>query len=294
MVQVSSTDDKTRELLNSTGFPFQHHCAEIIKGLEEFQVSMEVPFTDPPGNGPLLGVHGQIDIVAAHPDPSNTLLVCFVIECKRASEQIKNWILIPNRQQDPRWPLFIVSGTAADGTYQLSANRNISFVDLGYPDGPAFDYCINGIEMNSSLGALNRQSDEKIFKPLRQVSHATHALESANPKVVEGIDYFRQRSMSHVYVPVVLTTADIYVADFQPESVHGGDIAAGDLKLGKPKPWVSYEFPLPDHLGYSINRQDGSTAPVNKRTIFVVNDEHMKDFFLKALNVDVSTDPPAR
>ncbi|WP_166664084.1 hypothetical protein [Actinophytocola oryzae] len=46
-----------------------------------------------------------------------------------------------------------------------------------------------------------------------------------------------------------------------------------------------YEFPLPDYLSYEVPRGDGPTF-VNKRTVFIVNDSAIDDFFSKATLVE--------
>ncbi|TQM81261.1 hypothetical protein FHX81_3624 [Saccharothrix saharensis] len=96
--------------------------------------------------------------------------------------------------------------------------------------------------------------DEKVYKPLKQVAHATHAFESMHPKVVEGVNYFRNDDAypTRLYVPVIITTANIYVPEFEPQDVVKGDVQPGKLSLGEPRKWASYEFPLPDFLGYHV------------------------------------------
>ena len=290
-----SMTEKTLEILNNTGFPFQHFCANQIAQIDGYEVSMEVPYTDPPTNGPILGVHGQIDILAVHTSQSDDALVCFIIECKRANEKIKNWILLPNKQQKPVWPTTIFCMEAAGQPQQLSVARNARFPSLGYHEGSDFEYCINGIEMNSHMQAINREPAEKIFKPLQQVAHGSHGYELMFPKVVEGIDLLREPKHSMlVSVPVIVTTANLYLAEFDPSTVVMGDIPANGLDLGQPKPWLSYEYPLPDHQSYEINREDGSVVAVGKRTIFIVNDKYLTEFFAKASDVVLSNEPPRK
>jgi len=283
---VSAPSEKIREILNFSGYPFQHHCADRISRLEQYQISAEVPFTYPPTNGPLLGVHGTMDLLAARPDSKNRLLVCFVIECKKANDKIKNWILLPNKQQSPRWSTFIISRLPPGEREQLSVTRGVTFPELGYGKSGQYDYCVNGIEVNTALTSANQDKGEKIYNPLKQVAHGVRAFESAHPKVVEGIEYFREsKHQERFYIPVVITTANLYVIDFPLDKVTQGEVPAGDLSLGDAKKWISYEFPLPDYLSYEIDRAEEGTVFVNKRTVFVVNDKAIDEFFSKAVDV---------
>lgn len=124
--------EKIREILNFSGYPFQHYCVDLIGKLDKFQVSAEIPYTHPPTNGPLLGVHGSIDAIAACPDIQGEKLVIFVVECKKANDRIKNWILLPNKQQRPKWPTFTSSEVPADNQEALGATRSAIFPRLGY------------------------------------------------------------------------------------------------------------------------------------------------------------------
>src|SRR6266545_5159393 len=181
--------EKIRQILNFSGYPFQHHCADRISQLDQYQLSAEVPFTHPRTNGPLLGVHGTIDLLAARPDLKNETLLCFVIECKKANDKIKNWILLPNRHQNPRWPTFMCSELSLpDKREQLGATRSPTFPELGYARGSQYDYYTNGIEVNVALTSANQDKGEKIHNPLKQVSHAARAFEGTRPKIVEGIE----------------------------------------------------------------------------------------------------------
>lgn len=291
-------NEKVLGLLNTTGYPFQHYCSQVISNLDGFQVSVEVPFTDPPSNGPLIGAHGQIDILACCPDRASNVFVCFVIECKRANEKIKNWVFLRNHQQDPRWPTFVMSMTTGDNSGsspQLQIFRNVRFPALGYSELDRYDYCVNGLEINQNLSSINRDQSEKIYKPMVQVIHASHAFETMHPKIIEGIDYLRQESGKLVlHLPVIVTTAELYLADFDPALVQKGDIQPGDLNFGSPRSWISYEFPLPDYLSYGLNRPGEGQTVVAKRTVFVVNYQSLTDFFVKACSTAVSGNPPVR
>ncbi len=282
-VDTDPVVDRALEIVNETGFPFQHQCADAIAGYQDFAVSMEVPYTYPQTNGPLLGVHGQADLIAVAPALTEPdALMVFVVECKRANDKIKNWLLMTNPVQAPRWPTLFTSLDPESPPQLMSVNRAINWPELGYETGAAFDYCINGVEVNSDFRALNRNSEDKLYRPLQQVAHAAMAIGAMYPKIIEGIDYFRTfERPERIYLPVVLTTARLYKIGFTPELVHDGAIPTDDFELGEPQKWLTYEFPLADYLGGSVERPNGPTH-IPKRTIFIVNSEHLAEFFKAA------------
>src|ERR1035437_2774657 len=130
--RMTNDSGRALTLLNDSGFPFQHACAHRIALLDGYQLAVEVPFTHPVTNGPLVGLPGTSDIIAVHPARSADLLVCFVIECKRASARIKNWVFVTNQRQSPRWPTFIYSTQLPAQGNQLAVTRSVTFPELGY------------------------------------------------------------------------------------------------------------------------------------------------------------------
>lgn len=290
---MTDPTNKVREFLNFSGFPFQHYCADQILKLDQYEVAAEVPFTYPPTNGPLLGLHGTIDLLAARPDASGDTLLCFAIECKKANDKIKNWVLIPNKQQSPKWPTFVFSLVEPGEREQLGSNRGVAFPKLGYHKGADFDYCVNGLEVNTALTSANQDKSEKIYNPLKQVVHGCVAFEATYPKIVEGIEYFRrEQHRRRLFIPVVVTTANIYVVDFARDQVQHGEIPEGELVLGSPVDWATFEFALPDYLSYEVARNGGATR-VSKRTVFIVNDKALTKFFAGVVEAMESQGSPA-
>ena len=153
---------------------------------------------------------------------------------------------------------------------------------------------MNGIEINHELKTINNDLNEKIYKPMLQVTNASHAFETMNPKLVEGIDQLRVFGNQVLFhLPVIVTTADLFIANFDPSRVLGGDICPENFELGGPHKWISYEFPLPDYLSYALLRPGNGRTIVGKRTVMVVNYKYISEFFVGARLVEISDDPPA-
>lgn len=282
--------DKTKvtDRFNETGFPFQQWCLETIRNFDQeyggwrYKAVSEWPFTYPPSSGPLLGVHSTVDIVAIRvvSGISEKTLLFLVIQCKRANNSIKNWIFL--KENKDKHPVFIFSDVDEELNEKKFITRHLTFPDLGYPAVASFDYCNNVIEVNDKFSSVNRNQEEKVYKAIRQANLGIYALENKIPKYIENLttdislDSFRH----FIFLPVVVTTANLYMADFDYKNVNRGDISHQDVKYEEKK-WLTYEFPLPDFIGY------GKVEPrvsIEKRTTFIVNDRAFVDF-LKGIGV---------
>jgi hypothetical protein len=285
---------KILSLINSSGFPFQHSCASRIAALDGFEVAQEVPFTFPGSNGPLLGVHGTVDIVASHRATSDSDdIVCLVTETKKANEDIKKWIFFENDQKNPKWPLFVLDKNMGN-TKAVMLTRTITLPKLGYTAQSNYQYCSNAIETNSQFSTINRNQTEKVYQSLKQVAHATRALLQI-PKVIEGLNDLGKMDYNHlIFLPVVLTTAELYIPKYDKKLLIKGEIDQRDFDLGLPRKWLTYDLPLPDYLSYQIARPENSLITVEKLTVFIVNADSLEEFFEKSSDVRTIKDVPQR
>lgn len=278
-----SDSERVRTFLNASGYPFQQYCGMKLSKLDQFQVSAEVPITHPRTVGATLGVHSAIDLVAARLT-NYGMLIFFIIECKKANDKIKNWILLRNQLQSPRWPTFTFSKSNGQAPFVLGITRSVTFPTLGYGHSEDYDFCINAIEANTALSNMNREQAEKVYNSLKQAMHGTYAFETTYPKIVEGIRYLADsQSITSLYVPVVVTTANIYTPSILTQNIIQGEIPSDSFDLGEARKWASFEFALPDYLSYGAEREGGSIS-LPKRTVFIVNDKHMDEFFKGASN----------
>jgi hypothetical protein len=285
---------KILSLINSSGFPFQHSCASRIAALDGFEVAQEVPFTFPGSNGPILGVHGTIDIVATHRATSDSDdIVCLVTETKKANEDIKKWIFFENDQKNPKWPLFAFDKNIGN-TKAVMLTRTVTLPKLGYTAQSNYQYCSNAIETNSQFSTINRNQTEKVYQSLKQVAHATRALLQI-PKVIEGLNDLGKMIYNHlILLPVVLTTAELYIPKFDKKLLVKGEIDQKDFELGPPRKWLTYDLPLPDYISYPVSRPDNSLITVEKLTVFIVNADSLEEFFEKSSEVQTIEDVPQR
>jgi len=273
---------KITRIFNQTGVPFQDWCFNIVNQLDNYKCVSEHPYTWPPSIGPSLGKPGAIDIIAAHFD-NNPGPVAFkegviylIIECKRANEKIKNWIF-PSVRRDRDDPVFVSKIYYKRGAGPVEGNvcleNKLIFPDIGYDTSDKFECLNQGFEINNMLGSLNRDQNEIIYKSLLQ---SNTGLKSFTEKTA---DLSLPPHNKALFIPVVVTTADLYIAEYGPAdvSIPSGEISPDDITYIK-RPWVIYQFPLPDYLSYIDGKLIYSPT-------FVVNANGWEDFLKKVPTV---------
>ncbi|MDD5626444.1 MAG: hypothetical protein PHW01_00295 [Patescibacteria group bacterium] len=305
--------EKFTDLYNQTGVPFQYKTLELIKELTNFQATLEFPFTYPTTKGPQLGQSSAIDIIALREKIKKTVfdfggLVLFFIECKRADPENKIWLFSApqdNCSVSPSFFLKIIKKTNEFLKLEPNIQRVGSFPGLGYSSAADLNYCLQCVEFRDDLKDINKNKTKTVYTPLLQANHAMSAFfnqEEYYPPKIEGIEFLEIKngkliseiSEQILFVPVVVTTADLFVTKYNPIKVsdNDGKINPSNIKFDGPKKWITYEFPLPDYLKsykdfiYDISPTSGNTLikrgplklEVERSTTFIVNSNHWQEF----------------
>lgn len=261
---------KATDLLNSTGLFFQDYCASVLKSSNlGYSLKTEEPFTFPPSNGPIVGLSGSIDILAVYSDSKKSF--CFIIECKRAIPSTKNWILFKTKNDSSRTYFLGKSKGPSGGG---AGSYGLLLPQLNYTKLEDYELCDRAIEVNQSFDKLSRNQEEKVYRSLVQANHGLAAAFVGMAPLLAEMCNRSERPM--YYIPIVLTTANLYLAGFEPSNVNpdDGTLLESHLSYAE-KEWVEYEFGLPDYL--SALKKD-SLLP-HRRSTFIVNSRHMKKFF---------------
>ena len=292
---LDSSKDKILDLINQSGFPFQHHCAKRIKSIGKFEVAQEVPYTYPGSNGPLLGVHGTIDILATARDAQETEnIICFVVEAKKANKELKKWFFFENQEKNPRWPAFVFELENSKGGRSTAVTRTLTLPDVDYVSPASYQFCSNALETNEQLSAINKSQQEKVYNSLKQAAHASRAFMNM-PKAIEGLKDLTKGSYKNlIFLPVVVTNADLFIPKFSRKALLDGEIKPKNFDLGESLKWLTYDFPLPDYSSYSFTRPDGKSILMEKLTVFIVNINSLEEFFDNARNIQtINGIPPS-
>jgi hypothetical protein len=255
------SDDFTkqaRKVADSSGFPLQIKISNLVKSIEGWTVLEEHPW-----HFPITNSSGYIDLVIMKEDKT------LVIECKRRKETLWDFLIpqtSPSKRSHARLWCTEYSGSKVNrfGWHDFQV----------YENSYESEYCAIIGTKHGSRNLLERTASE-LIEAVEALALQENELQEKNFS-----DYFQNR----IYIPVIVTTADLVVSDFDPEAI--------SLKDGSLPPESSfYKVPsvrfrkslttrLPDSHISSIREAHQATV----RTVFIVNAEKFCDF-LKDLSI---------
>lgn len=273
-------DEKIRAELNGTGLFLESAVYNLLSKNPNYKVFREEPYSGYTS----VGFEGVIDILLAVLLQQQGRIVCIAIECKKADVNQKKWVV--DKQRTPGEDAYSFDYYQA-GVDNFTFSKNIFFPSLGYQGMQHFDRGIQTFEFNDTTGRLSRVSgrEERPYYAMKQANEAISSFSDERRERIYNITGTNIRQYDIVYIPLVITTAELYLLDYDPEEI---DLTAGSIDTTKvklqPKDWIHYEFPLP----YSLRtRAQGGLGPV-KRPSFIVKANKCEEF-LKNLISDCKT-----
>ena len=270
--------------LNEQGYLFQEACEQVLKN-NEGATGWEVRASEYPVC--LQGRDTKVDIVL-HSKTSSSPELYALVECKRADPSYIYWLF-----GAPGLPF----GDALCSTFGLECRETMS-------DQP---YQVNRLLTRlhfevSTYGAVNRLEAKRGSAGR---TSTPQNIENAFGQVLRGVGGFAQEQLDQrcksralfktFFVPVVVTTASLYVAYYEPRDI---DLATGKISKDKvlfgPKsqpaeevPWVLVDYGAGDNVApkpIPDNYHGVDPAELQKhkmRSIFVVNSKSLVAFFSK-------------
>jgi len=271
------------KVMNETGFFLQMRVAKEARQLFD-TVTEEVAYE----HG---GRAAKLDILAEKM-LFQDVRGFFFIECKRHLHDYNSWIFIRPEVQRPRPPYVLgfgvfpptiileeffeplnpeIDGSQTKPTLAILTRgfRYLESLELGYI----------GLEVKLSE---SKHRMEELTGVCKDVVAATHGM--AMEVVKRSATDKATREEPVLFTPVVITTANLYVArtDLTKISLSDGKLAVEGLEL-KQVPWLIFEYSLnadlllPVNLGsekWSSNREDR----LRRRHILIANSEHVGKF----------------
>lgn len=242
---------------NSSGFPLQIRLADVVRSSRNWKVLVEeYPwFLDRDG-----GLEGFIDLVVIDTEYNIQTLV---VECKRVKETA--WVfLVPKKNPNKR----------SYSTFWVSNRKgNSDWSHFGWRPGNA-----DPQSHESKFCAVHgsRQGRQTLLE--RTASELLDSIEAFASQEKRGTTDPQFRKF---YVPIIVTTADLMVSLFEPNSISLKDGSLPKDAVFETVPYVRFRKSFRDiSLGYN-------TLPVeqayreSERTVFIVNAEHWKTFLIE-------------
>ena len=240
---------------NSSGFPLQIATVHAVNQSNNWRVLLE----EHPWRSNMTEAEGFIDIVAV---PRFDDIFVMVLECKRVRQTA--WVfLIPNSSAPPSKQITVWDSNLVDSKW-------IEYYWKNWQLSPSTDqsqYCAIPGQESGRKTLLERTASELI--------ESVEALAEQEKQIQEkrGTDNFNR-----LYIPVVLTTAQLFVSHFDAAAI---SLTDGSLPEDTPVSIVPY---LRFRKSLSTRAQASSTSSIEKlyseseRTVFVVNAEHLPEF----------------
>jgi hypothetical protein len=245
--------------LNHTGIFFEFACFDFIKKFEPFIEETQVPFTLTYGD--FQPINGVIDFLCLY-HKQNYPLVYFVIECKKSDPAQKNWIFFKRYEQESQSCIFYRSATKPT-------------VDLHIVQPLFSDVCDRGYQVVDSrpTSAYREQTKDQIYNAAIQSSAGLKSIvqDNDNGRFKEAFKMKREDGALVFYVPIVITTAPLFVCDVGENKIDIRTGEAGDEDAQyREKKWIEYSVPIPENL---------RVGKVDRNNVFIVNSQNMEEFF---------------
>lgn len=270
--------------LNEQGFIFQEACKHC---LEEVQTGWKVKAFEYPVS--LQGNDTRVDIVLRNSDSDSPELWA-LIECKRANPEYVYWLF-----GSPGLPSVDASCSAL-GFSCPSVRSDEPF---------RIRKLVEPLHFGISTYAAKSWMEVK-RNPKKERTSNTENIEKAFAQVLTGTAGFAEEHLEQrckhkatfktFFIPIVITTATLYVAEYKPEDVNleTGTISQEKVHLGpngqppEELEWMLIDYGAGENVAPSIIPEDYMCLDPGKlqeeyktRSIFVVNSKSITSFFSK-------------
>ena len=253
MAEVS--DKELFPLLNGSGFPYQIGVRRQIERTQS-EHGWLVDAEEYRWQHPLSKGSGYIDLVASH----YGLLVCLVIECKRVKLGGKWLFLTPHGHTSEQTRLSVLYTSL-----RVATSPDLGWSDFYFdPASPEAAYCL--VHSQDEKNPLLERITDGLLPSVESIGHKDLSLKPE-------IDY-----EPRLFVPLIVTNAALYTAEFDPEEV---DMTSGRLPEGKctfkEVPLIRFRKSLTSHYPRMDRRQPRDRGALslrsaeNERTVLVAN-----------------------
>lgn len=244
-----------RSVANSSGFPLQIRIAEVAKSSPTWKVYKE----EHPWHSFYDQSEGFIDLAII--DRNDTQVM--VVECKRVKQAV--WVfLVPN--PDPKTKSYL--------ELWVSDHNNIKWNYFGWKDFRAepccheSKYCAIPGQDHGRRNLLERTASELMD------SMEAFALQEKELEEKKSSEF----SFRRIYIPVIVTTAELQIACFKPDSISLKDGTLSKDTNFTSVPYIRFRKAFSSRIDLSLQQSFPTIFRTNERTVFIVNAEKFGEF----------------
>lgn len=249
-----SEHDWTIHSINIHGGFFERHCRAVLLDRDDWILeATNYPVEYPPPNGPLRGEESELDIRACLQQGEDRLTL--LVECKKNNPDLVNWIffpVLPERERNTITLSRLLNSPREAPQTGWVAQRSLEWLDHSYP--------VADEARETRCDYLNYKKNDKTRTSNVAITEAAYQIALASQHAVLEGSYFSQtlgdtdppRRMPwhrQVFLPTIVTTARLFICDFNPRHV---DRARGEIPYDKASsmevPHLVFRYPLPCHL----------------------------------------------
>lgn len=253
-------DSQLTESLNDTGIFLEFAVEKALTDIEAAIVESQVAYTlEAPGYE---AEHGAIDFVVSYVEPNHSNAV-FITECKKADPTYKKWIFFERRPDEQVSVLYSRKYPASE----QAAFPDIEVIHARPFLGLQFDRCFQIIGTSNGNMSSVKQKD-LIYEAAREAIRGTRAVIENKRRLRELAGQWTRDAVC--FVPVVVTTADLYVSSINASEINLADGTAGTAQTFEARDVVELSVAVPNNL--QIKGQD-------RTSVFIVKATAMKTFF---------------
>ena len=251
----SDLNQEPSVVANSSGFPLQIGIIHAINQSSEWRVVVE----EHPWRSDETGSEGFIDIVAMNRSPG---FGAIVIECKRVRQAA--WVfLIPKTPPSSRSQATIWDSRRADGKW----------INFGWANWQA-----DPTTYQSLYCAIPGQEQGRRNLLERTASDLVESVEALARQELELIEHNGAANFSRLYVPVLVTTARLFAASFDPATVTLNDGALPNDSSFVEVPYIRFRKALSVLAQSSSAGNLRELSKASERTVFVVHADSVTVF----------------
>ncbi len=221
-----------------------------------------------------------IDLLLECPGRGSRFKFVIVTECKKAYAPHKNWIFFPDRTDSVKTAYFVGGGRHVHIT-MIPGRNGIE----AYSDGIEVDTS----KLGRKADAFKSGSCDMIYKAASQVCRGFLGFVNTQSQQT-GIRQDGQAFGPFLCLPLIITNAALYACenDYGEVNLESGNLEQ-PLQLEE-KRWLLLRHPFADislepFRDFRTDRERNSTpeerAMVYKEPVFIVNSQHLKEFFLQ-------------